>query len=441
MTDWKQSVTERVRQYDMLPPGSIVLCAVSGGIDSVFLLHLLNQLRAEYRFSLVCAHYDHQLRGEDSRRDADFVRALCETWEIPFVLGGGDVLSESKRRKQGIEETARQMRYAFLYETAERLGAERIAVGHNADDNIETLLLHLVRGCGLQGLAGMSPRQGALIRPLLTLDRATIQAESERLGLSHMEDATNADERFSRNRLRRQVLPVLKELNPRLAETMTANTARFAADNDYLDLLAAPLLTDARQTPEGVTVALPPIAQAPEPLALRALRQLLALTPQGSTDCSAAHLESLLALCRGDDPSAEVHLPHGLTARREYDLLILSNETPPPRWEPFSPKQGENPIPGTGWVVTLTVPPWRGLLLRPRQTGDALTLPSGHTRSLKRLCIDRKIPRRLRDTLPVAVDELGVVCAAPFGSNLSHPHQAHIQITKKEIDGNEFDAQ
>lgn len=441
MTDWKQSVTERVRQYDMLPPGSIVLCAVSGGIDSVFLLHLLNQLRTERRFSLVCAHYDHQLRGEDSRRDGEFVRGLCEAWDIPFVLGGGDVLSESKHRKQGIEETARQMRYAFLYETAERLGAERIAVGHNADDNTETLLLHLVRGCGLQGLAGMSPRQGALIRPLLTLDRATIQAESERLGLSHVEDASNADERFSRNRIRHQVLPALKELNPRLAETMTANAARFAADNDYLDSLAVPLLADARQCAGGVTVSAAPIAQAAKPLALRALRQLLALTSQGSTDCSAAHLESLLALCRGDDPSAEVHLPHGLTARREYDRLTLVSDAPPTVWEPFPPKQGDNPIPGTDWVVTLLVPPWPGLLLRPRQTGDELTLSNGHTRSLKRLCIDHKIPKWQRNTLPVAVDELGLICAAPFGSNLSHPHQAHIQIIKKENDGNEFDAQ
>lgn len=428
---WTDDMAELIRTYDMLPEGCTVLCAVSGGRDSVFLLHELKKLSATRHFSLICVHYNHKLRGEESQRDATFVRDLCQQWQIPFVLGEGDVQAEAKQRKQGIEETARQMRYAFLYETAERLGADRIAIGHNADDNAETLLLHLTRGCGLQGLTGIAPRQGKLIRPILPISRAEICEQVQLSQLPYVEDSSNADDRLTRNRLRHQVIPVLKSINPQLVETMTANMAHFSSDNDYLNAQAAMIVAQASNEPWGVSISTDCIANAPNPIATRVLRQLLSLTPHGSTDCSAAHLDALLTLCRGDDPSAEVHLPHGLVAWREYGRLVLTIPPPVNVWEPFSPQFGETSIPSTNWVVKLTVQPWAGLIVRPRQTGDQITLPNGHSRSLKRLFIDRKIPRRLRETFPVVADNDGVIFAAPFGHNMSHPHHQEIQIIKK----------
>lgn len=145
------------------------------------------------------------------------------------------------------------------------------------------------------------------------------------------------------------------------------------------------------------------------------------------TGCRAAHLEAVVALCRGTAPSGEVHLPHSLIARREYEDLVLTHQ-PSALLTPFVPREGSHPIPGAGWTVVLSVPPWSGLVIRSRQTGDVITLPNGHSRSLKKLFIDQKIPRALREGFPVAADGDGVIFAAPFGPNPSHPHYKDIQI-------------
>ena len=179
-----EQVENLIEEYAMLPPGGTVLCAVSGGADSVCLLHLLRERAGRGEFSLAAAHYDHRLRGEDSTADAQFVENLCKMWTIPLCLGSGDVAGEARRRGKGVEETARAMRYAFLEEAAAQAGADVIATAHNADDNAETLLLHLVRGTGLQGLAGIPPRRGKVVRPLLTVTRAEIRAYLEKNGLT-----------------------------------------------------------------------------------------------------------------------------------------------------------------------------------------------------------------------------------------------------------------
>ena len=167
------------REYAMLAPGNHILCAVSGGADSVCLLHWLKGRAAEDGFTLTAAHFDHRLRGAESHRDAAFVEELCRAWKVPCAVGHGDVSGEAQRRGAGIEETARALRYDFLERTAEELGADLIATAHNANDNVETMLLHLVRGSGLQGLTGIRPRQGKRIRPLLTTTRAEILAYLE----------------------------------------------------------------------------------------------------------------------------------------------------------------------------------------------------------------------------------------------------------------------
>ena len=143
-------------EYDMLPRGGRVLCAVSGGADSICLLHLIHCLSADGDFQVYAAHYHHGMRGADADADAAFVEAFCRERNIPCVVERGDVYGEARRRGLGVEETGRLLRYEFLHRTAERLGCNRIATAHNADDNLETLLLHLTRGAGLHGLAGIA---------------------------------------------------------------------------------------------------------------------------------------------------------------------------------------------------------------------------------------------------------------------------------------------
>lgn len=209
----------------LLPQGELILCALSGGRDSVALLHFLK----EHGLSVAAAHFDHHLRP-NSGEDALFCRDLCRKWNIPFYLGEGQVAD----LPGNTEANAREARYAFLERTAEEIGAACIATAHNADDNLETVLLHLTRGCGLNGLTGIRPRRGKVVRPMLKTPRAAVDCYVERFALPFREDATNADTAYARNRLRHQVLPVLRSINPRVAEAAGRMTDTLREDMAFL---------------------------------------------------------------------------------------------------------------------------------------------------------------------------------------------------------------
>jgi len=411
------------REYDMLPRGGTVLCALSGGADSVTLFHRLYTLQEPLGFTLAAAHYNHCLRGEESDRDEVFVRDLCARYGVPLTVGSGDVAGYAKARGLTLEEAARELRYDFLTAAAQGAGASRIATAHNAGDNAETILLHLIRGAGLQGLTGIPPRRGALVRPLLTTTREEIIAYLSRHGLDHVEDSTNADNAYSRNKLRNQVIPLLQELNPQAVEHMGAAAARLKADNDCLTAQAANALLEAQPTQGGWQVPVSAFRR-PRPIALRMVRVLFARL--GEHDFRAAHLLSVLELCGNQSPSARVDLPHGLTARREYGLLVVEKKRPADPPEPVPLELGQVVEYGP-WLIGLrpvTVPEGgKGVYLnlpgpavvRPRRTGDTLALPGRKNRTLKKLFIDAKLPRERRESWPVVAFEDRVLYVPGFG--------------------------
>ncbi len=423
-----------ITEYDMLPRGGKVLCAVSGGADSICLLHLLHSLSAEGGFQVAAAHYHHGMRGAEADADAAFVAAFCKQRDLPCVVEQGDVYGEAARRGLGVEETGRLLRYEFLRRTAQALGCNRIATAHNADDNLETLLLHLTRGAGLHGLAGIPPRRGELVRPLLTTPRADIEAYLQDHNLTHVEDCTNTDTKYARNKLRHQVIPVLRELNPRLTQHSAETLAYLRADNDYLNAQAALACRHARWAEDDLVIEARYLAELPAAIAPRAVRRLLEMTGDGNTDCSAAHLKAVVELARGEDPSAVVFLPNGRLAQRVYkELLITTRKQSPPLVPCPLNTGGETAPEGTDWRCScraVLCPPdgagrpgaWYlsregqgSLVLRPRQTGDELALPGRDTKSLKKWMIDEKIPRRDRERIPVLADERGVLAVAGLG--------------------------
>ena len=462
-----------IEELALLPRGTSVLCAVSGGADSVCLLHALYRLRPRLGFRLAAAHYNHRLRGEEAERDARFVEqlvALCCGAQrldsgtvlpaVPLYTGSGDVAGEAARRGTGVEETARDMRYAFLRQTARQQGIALIATAHNADDNVETVLFHLARGSGLRGLGGISPQGEGLIRPLLTTTRREIEEYLAYHGLPHMEDSSNAQDLYARNRLRHQVTPVLEELYPSFAPRLARTAATLREDEACLHAQAQALAARAEERGDGLALPADVLDGAPRPLAIRAARLLLARLRGGDRDCAAVHLEGVVRLCRGEaSPSARLDLPGGVTARREYGLLVLSDQTPPP---PFPP--APLALPGVtragGWEIAAAREVYTGqaqgpfdfyldgegvsaLTVRPRQAGDRLRLPGRPEKSLKKWYIEEKIPRARRAGLPV-LDRAGVpAAAAGLGPDARFLPQTqttawHIRLTERPEKGRKF---
>lgn len=448
-----QNTSALMEEYDMAPEGSLILCAVSGGADSMCLLHFLNELGGKRGFSVLAAHFNHHLRGAESDRDAAFVSSWCGENGIPCISGGGNVGAEALRRGAGIEETARSLRYAFLEKTARERGAERIATAHNADDNAETLLLHLTRGSGLQGLTGIPPRRGNIVRPLLTTTREEIEAYNRAHGIPHVEDSTNSDTAFARNKLRREVMPVLRGLNPRLVESIAATIKTLRADNDYLNARASELAANALWAEDDLVIDTKYIVRAPRALAPRVVRQLLEQLGDGVFGGGAGHLDAVAELSRSDDPSGMLHLPGGILVQRVYgEMLFTTDQSPLLPFEPVTLNtDGETAVPDSPWrfFCRAVAAPDRAqksrhtfylncdmingtVFLRPRRIGDEIDLPGRGSKTLKKLFIEEKVPRRLRERVPVLADDHSVLAVAGFGPSESHlakPGEKAYEIT------------
>lgn len=406
----------------MLQPGDHVICAVSGGMDSMALLHVLLELSPQLGITVSVAHLNHQLRGAESKRDANFVQSHCQLLNIPCAVGTADVSSYAAQHHLGVEEAARLLRYEFL----ESLDPDaRIATAHTADDNLETVLMHLLRGSGLHGLTGIPPVRGRIIRPLLSITRREIEHYLNANNISHVEDSSNIRDDYLRNRLRHQVIPLLAAENPRLTESVTRLSQSLRLEDEFMAQEAAVRLAGA-QTENRLSLAA--LLCEPEAMQLRMLIQFLA--PAGTL--SRRHLDAARKLCISDMPSASLSLPGGYGLKREYGYLILCAETSP------APIPAPLIISTDGiysfgpWEITCTYGPAPAQLpkdtvalslanlthpvcLRTYQTGDRIRF-SGGTKKLSRLFIDQKIPTALRPYMPVVLVGDSIAAALPLRS-------------------------
>jgi tRNA(Ile)-lysidine synthase len=454
-----------IDEHQLVQPGDALAVAVSGGPDSVCLLHVLLEVRPIYNLRLHVAHLNHQLRGPASDEDADFVARLAEEWGLPATVSAYDVPAYQKAHGLSLETAAREVRYAFLAGVAAQTNAAAITLGHTASDQVETVVIHWLRGAGPAGLRGMPPAQTLrvrpiyppavgqdvilpyvrLVRPLLPLTRAEVEDYCAAHALPFRDDLSNLDETILRNRVRRHLLPILRDYNPNLDATLRRAADAFAEVNRFLEAqvdAAWPAVVRAEKgegRPGAITFDRAAWQQA-DPVIQRGLvREAVARLLWGAPlDLGWDHAEAVLDLVARGNVGAEVHLPHGLVAVLDYDALLLGRPealaVPPDGlhltvdWLPLA-VPGVTALPGTDWLLevvlseapagppeTLDPPPSAHcvyldadragpeLALRRRRPGDRFRpLGLGGTRKLKDFLIDAHVPQRWRDGVPLLV--------------------------------------
>ncbi len=438
----EERVKKFILRHRLAAAGETLVAAVSGGPDSVCLLHVLAGLRGELGFSLHIAHLDHQLRGEASAADAAYVGELARSLGIPATIEKRDVMSYKRERRISLEEAAREVRYTFLAEVASGVGARRAATGHTRDDDIETILLHLIRGSGTRGLRGLQPESRltysgktvVVARPLLEVDRAETAAYCARHNLAPRLDASNLSLSPLRNRIRQELVPLLRKYNPRIADALR-RAARIAADElDFISQAAGRILPEISRERDGIIeldrqgmLDLPPTLQ--RHLLFASLEKLLGT----NRDIEMRHIEDMLGAVY-KPAGKRLNLPGGIVFVVEYDKYIVCREKASPA--PFPPLEGEFKltIPGEtrlpGWTVTAAflepaemkrepdiftayldaAAAGAELAVRARRRGDRFQpLGMSQPKKLGEFMLDARIPRSWRDRVPVVYSPVQIL--------------------------------
>lgn len=418
-----QKIVECVlRAHDLFYPVRKLLVACSGGTDSLALLDALDILYAAGGAQLICAHYEHGIRGADSLADARFVEAFCAMRGIPFVLEAGDVPAYARMHKCSLETAARICRYDFLYRVCDERKCDAIVLAHHADDLAETVLMRILRGTGPAGLAAMRERDGLYLRPLLTVMRAEVEAYAVKRGLMPRHDATNDAMDARRNRIRHELLPELaRTYNPAVRDALTRLSALAAEEDDLLAELAEDAYTHALCV-GGLSI---PALRALHPaLQRRALRIFWMWETGAAQDFSYLHEERMRALLAVEG-TARIEMQGGWYAAARCGVLSLLR----PAQESVQNKEIRlsftceyviinfqgiqfefrrlSRMTADDWVRMARreavyadcaqLPP---LVLRTRRAGDYIRLPIGR-KKLKEILIDDKVPRERRDSIPL----------------------------------------
>lgn len=453
-------VLHAIQSNHLVQPGELVIAGVSGGPDSLCMLHVLRGLAAVVPFRLHAAHLNHMIRGAQADADAAFVEGVCRRWQVEYTIQQADVPLLARTRRLSLEEAARQARYAFLAQIAIKLGGQVVAVGHHADDQVETLLMHFLRGSGLSGLRGMQPRcnlsaegiPGAadltgqpdsaslrLIRPLLQVTRAQIDAYCAEHNLVPRVDESNRDTSLFRNRLRHELLPVLETYNPNIRQTLLHTAQVIGSDIELLDVMVGQAWrqTVKYSTPGSVVFDLASLRAQPLALQRALIRRGVNHINRSLRDFSFNQVESVIRVLEKGTTGKRVMLPTGIVFTLAYHEAVLSRGPEPQvpgYWPRFTlaqpvllPLPGSYRNPQDGWILESSILPISGripdglrgepgtraclalekldapLVLTTRCPGDRLQPlgMGGRTQKLHDLMINARVPAADRQYVPV----------------------------------------
>ncbi len=449
------------REHGLFHPGDGVIVACSGGVDSLALAQLLSDWRKTWGLRLCIAHFEHGIRGEESLEDARFVQEWCEERRLLFRMESADVPLVARQKGVSLETAARELRYAFLERLRRELSHDVIATAHHGDDQAETVLMHLLRGSGIDGLAGMLPRSGRIVRPFLSVRKQELEAFCRAKGLQPRHDATNDRMDCTRNRLRLDLLPKLqREYHPGIAESLCQLAVLAAEQRDYMAGEAARVFPSVLRRKKGLELSQKAFCLEPPALQRVLLRGFLKEAGMDGKDLSFRHFDALRELLLHGMTGNRTELPRNWTAELSYGWLRLRRGTPEGEERALQEQviavPGDTFLVGYGFRMVAQIlrekPEGTGpeeyycdydrlvlpLRIRPRHTGDRMLLSVGR-KSLKKLMIDSRIPREERGRMPVLVsgeDVLwvpGLRRSSLFSVSADTKRVLYLKITKEEV--------
>ncbi len=454
-------VRQTLREYQMFPIGAHVLCAVSGGADSVALLRVLCEMRAELGITICACHVNHELRGEEAARDEAFVCKLFAKLQIENCVMHRDVAAEAARLGQGIEETARNIRYVVLQEVAKAFGATCIATAHTADDTLETMIFHLARGTGSRGLGGIPPVRDNIVRPLIDCTRAQIEAYLQSMQQEFVTDSTNLSTVYTRNRIRHEIVPVLRAINPRCAQAAGRAAQLLRQDEAFLaDIVREKCEKLVRRANGEIELQCSALLAQPERLHGRMLQHIMCMAGVTALHCTEKQVQNLYQMVQKQgNPSAQLQLPDGICAMRRYETVSIGKPAVEISVLPTAVYAGfSDVIAGSETKLTLSICSkgvdinktfnifyancdtihFETLVARGRNTGDRICLhPNAGHSTLKKLMIARRIPKYQRNRLIVLADRNGIVAVQGLGVDVSRWVNNQASVLKIYFKGEE----
>ncbi|SCI31134.1 MULTISPECIES: tRNA lysidine(34) synthetase TilS [unclassified Romboutsia] len=450
-----EKVLSTVNKYELIQKGDKIVVGLSGGPDSVCLLHILNRMKEEWDLEIYAAHLNHQIRGIEAQKDAFYISKLCEELGITFFIKSINVPEYCEKNGVSIEEGARQLRYEMFYEIKNNTRANKIAIGHNLNDQAETILMRMMRGTGLQGLKGIEYiRDGVIIRPILDVERYDIEEYCKQNKLNPRIDQTNLESIYTRNKIRLELIPYMKDnFNSNVIESIVRMGNSLRSDNDYIETEAVNKFNEVSNLKsDSVELKLNKYINLHNSIKVRVLRNSIKHILGDTNFIDQRHIDDIIELEDESKIDKMINLPRGVFVYRKKDSLIITTKEIVIEDIEFCyniPSNGFIKVKEIGMVIetqVISVDKYKmsksdksckwfdfnkikgGIVVRNRKAGDKIKL-SGGSKKIKDLFIDIKVPKEDRSKIPVIADQQGILSVG----DLRHSENYKIDSDTKEV--------